>query len=85
MDYQVMNAFAVMVPVGWGNGPQEPHLRLSFDRLTRALSETIPPTPATLPIWADSPGYLHRHDPIEVYLAVDPAGDRKAYREFIFI
>ena len=47
--------------------------------------ETIPPTPATVAIWTDKLGYLERRDLIDVYLAIDPAGDEKAYREFIYL
>ena len=45
----------------------------------------ILPTPAKLAIWTDKLGYLRWRDWITVYLAMEPAGDRRLYREFIYL
>ena len=53
----------------------------------RSMDEAVltQPTPAVLEIWTDKPGYMRRHDPISVYLAMDPMGERRVFREFIYM
>ena len=48
-------------------------------------SETTSPMPASVLIWTDRPGYLRWHDRISVYLATDPRGDYRRYRQFLYL
>ena len=49
--------------------------------------ETAPvlPTPASLAIWTDRPGYLAWRDLIRVYLATDPSSDLRLFSEVVFL
>ena len=55
------------------------------DRASRDEAALTLPTPAMLAIWTDQPGYLRRRDLISVYLAMDPMGERRRFREFIYM
>ena len=55
------------------------------DATSRDEAVLTRPTPALLAIWTDQPGYLRRHDLISVYLAIDPMGERRVFREYIYM
>ena len=55
------------------------------DILSRDETALVRPTPATLAVWTDRLGYLRLRDTITVYLSADPNGDRRRFREFLFL
>ncbi len=55
------------------------------DTTSRDEASLARPTSAKLAIWTDQLGYLRWHDRINVYLAMDPMGDRQLYHEFIYL
>ena len=57
----------------------------SVDRVSRDEAALVQPTSALLAIWTDKPGYLRRRDLIRVYLTIDPRGERRVFREFIYM
>ena len=78
----ILIAILAVVSVGWfvPVSQAERADARSMDEAVQAL-----PTPAKLAIWTDKLGYLRGRVWIRLYLAMDPAGDRRLYHEFIFL
>ena len=55
------------------------------DMVSRDPAVLTLPTPAKLAIWTDKPGYLRARDDVRAYLTVDPKGDARPLRTFIYL
>jgi len=55
------------------------------DMASRDPAALTLPTPAKLAIWTDKPGYLRARDDVRAYLAVDPMGDARPLRTFLYL
>ncbi|MDE0265328.1 MAG: hypothetical protein OXJ37_23205 [Bryobacterales bacterium] len=55
------------------------------DILNRDETALIQPTSIILAVWTDRLGYLRLRDTITVYHSADPNGDRRRFREFLFL